>query len=123
MLISGILTCTMVVGLFFPEKLLRSNFGETISGDLANVVVRNWAALITLIGVALILGAFISTIKRFVLILAGVSKSIFIVLILIYGMPYFNFGIGTAVIIDTIMVVLYTIYLLITLKVPVQMLT
>jgi hypothetical protein len=33
-----------------PEASLRSTFGEVIDGALAQIVVRNWGALIGLVG-------------------------------------------------------------------------
>ena len=59
MLITGLLTCTMIYALFFPDGALKSMFGESLGGTaLAQIVVRSWGALITLIGAMLIYGAF-----------------------------------------------------------------
>lgn len=58
MLVSGALTCTMVYAVVAPEVALRSTFGETLQGPLAEIVVRNWGALIVLVGAMLIYGAF-----------------------------------------------------------------
>ena len=43
MLVSGVLTVTMVYAAIAPEAALRSNFGDSLSGPIADVVVRNWA--------------------------------------------------------------------------------
>src|SRR6185503_6648662 len=88
MLISGLLTSTMFMGLISPQYLLKSNFGETMNGPLAEIIVRNWGALIGLMGIMLIYGAFKSSVRRFVLLIAGTSKIIFISLVLIYGQKY-----------------------------------
>ena len=58
MLLSGVLTFTMVYAAVAPQAALRSTFGETLEGPLAEIVVRNWGALIALIGAMLIYGAF-----------------------------------------------------------------
>lgn len=58
MLVSGGLTATMVQAAITPDPALQSNFGETVSGPLAHLVVRNWGALIALVGGMLIYGAF-----------------------------------------------------------------
>ncbi len=116
MLAAGLLTCTMVVGLFAPDTLLNSNFGETISGNVANIIVRNWAALITLIGAMLIYGAFEPKVRRFALLIASISKIIFIILVLFFGKSYLGFDIGTAIIFDSVMVILFAAYLLLTTK-------
>jgi hypothetical protein len=42
MLVSGVLTCTMLYAAIAPQAALRGNFGETLEGPLAEVVVRNW---------------------------------------------------------------------------------
>lgn len=112
MLVSGLLTCTMFQGFISPQSLLHSTFGETMQGPLAEIIVRNWGALIGLVGIMLIYGAFKASVRQFVLVIAGMSKIIFIGLVLLYGKQYMGFGAGTAVIADSIMVVLYIIYLL-----------
>jgi hypothetical protein len=111
MLLSGILTCTMFLGLFAPQSAQMSNFGETLNGPVAEVLTRNWAALIGLIGIMLIYGAFVEPVRRFALVIAGTSKAIFIALILIYGKQFMSFAAGTAVVADSIMIVLYAAYL------------
>ncbi|MFN0139396.1 MAG: hypothetical protein ACKVQW_04825 [Pyrinomonadaceae bacterium] len=112
MVVSGILTCTMFLGLVSPQTSLQSNFGENLHGPLSEVLVRNWSALIGLMGIMLIYGAFVEPVRRFALVIAGASKAVFIALVLIYGNQFMGFGAGTAVIADSIMIVLYIAYLL-----------
>ncbi|MFI5131500.1 MAG: hypothetical protein ACHQFX_15970 [Chitinophagales bacterium] len=112
MLIAGILTCTMFLGLFSPQASLKSNFGETLEGPSYEIIVRSWAALIGLMGIMLIYGAFNPTVRRFSLVIAGISKIIFIILVLSLGQSYLKFGAGTAVVVDSIMIVLFIVYLL-----------
>jgi hypothetical protein len=50
MMVSGLLTSTMVHAAVAPEAAFRSTFGEDISGPAASIVVRNWCALIALMG-------------------------------------------------------------------------
>jgi len=50
MIISGALTCTMAYAAISPQAALRSTFGEELSGPVADIVVRNWGVLITLMG-------------------------------------------------------------------------
>lgn len=116
MLASGLLTCTMFQALIWPQASLQSNFGQTIENSLAEIIVRNWGALIGLIGIMLIYGAFAEPVRRFVLVIAGSSKVIFIFLVLTSNESYMEFGVGTAVIADSIMVALYIVYLLLTVK-------
>jgi hypothetical protein len=78
MLLSGALTCTMVYAAIAPQAALRSTFGETLEGAAADIVVRNWGALITLMGAMLIYGAFNPAVRSFALVVAGASKLVFI---------------------------------------------
>ena len=112
MLASGLLTCTMFFGFVSPQASMESNFGETMKGPLAEIIVRNWSALIGLMGITLIYGAFVESLRRFALVIAGASKAIFIALVLIFGKQFLGFGAGVAVVADSIMVVMYAAYLL-----------
>jgi hypothetical protein len=42
MILSGVLTMTTFYATIAPEPALRSTFGESISGPVADIVVRNW---------------------------------------------------------------------------------
>ena len=112
MLISGVLTFTMVYAALFPQAALESNFGETLDGPLAEIVVRNWGALIALIGVMLIYGAFNAASRQLVLAVAGFSKAVFIVLVLMQGAKYLGQPIRIALVIDALMVLLFVAYLI-----------
>lgn len=116
MLAAGLLTCSMFLALFSPQASLQSNFGQTIEGPLADMIVRNWGALIGLSGISLLYGAFVEPVRRFVLVMASCSKVIFIFLVLSSKENYLAFGAGTAVIADTIMVALFILYLLLTIQ-------
>jgi len=71
MTISGVLTLTMVYALIAPEAALRSTFGESLDGSVADVVVRNWGALIGLVGAMLIYGARRPAVRGLTLVIAG----------------------------------------------------
>jgi hypothetical protein len=116
MLISGLLTGTMLHAFIAPQASLQSNFGQTLEGPLAEIIVRNWGALIVLEAIMLIYGAFVESVRRFVLVMAGSSKIIFILLVLSSNESYMEFGAGMAVIADSIMVAFYIAYLLLTVK-------
>jgi hypothetical protein len=53
MILSGVLTMTMIDAALAPEAALRSTFGEIVSGPVADIVVRNWGALVALVGAVL----------------------------------------------------------------------
>jgi hypothetical protein len=82
-----------------------------VSGPLAHLVVRNWGALIALVGGMLIYGAFNPIQRSLVLVVAGASKLIFIALVLSEGARYLSHQAGVAVTIDSVMVVLFAWYL------------
>ena len=80
MLVSGVLTCTMVYAAIAPQKALRSNFGSTLEGPVAEIVVRNWGA--------------------------------FIALVLAFGRELLVYQVSTAVVVDAVWVVVFSVFLL-----------
>src|SRR5262245_26483879 len=112
MLVSGALTCTMVYAAIAPQNSLQSTFGETAEGAVAEIVTRNWGALIALVGAMLIYGAFRPEVRPLVLVVAGVSKLVFIGLVLAEGSRYLGHQAGVAVAVDALMVLLFALYLL-----------
>lgn len=112
MIVSGVLTCTMLQALVAPKDALLSLFGDSIEGPLAEIIVRNWGALIGLVGAMLIYGAFRPVYRPLVLTVAGLSKLIFIGLVLNYGAPFISHQVGIAIAVDLVMVVLFIAYLL-----------
>lgn len=111
MLVSGALTCTMIYAAIAPQAALRGTFGETLEGPLAEIVVRNWGVLITVIGAMLIYGAYRPASRPLVLAVAALTKSVFIALVLAQGSRYLNQQAGIAIAIDTVWVVLFACYL------------
>ena len=110
MVVAGLLTATMFQAAVDPQGALRSNFGETIEGPVAEIVVRNWGALIGFVGLLLLYGAFRPAVRRAALLLAAGSKAVFIGLLLSIGRPYLHFGAGIAVIVDAVLVLLFAAY-------------
>jgi hypothetical protein len=111
MLLAGVLTCTMLYAAVAPQAALRATFGETLEGPLAEIVVRNWGALITLVGAMLIYGAFNPASRPLVLTVAGISKLVFIGLVLAQGAKYLATA-GVALAIDLALVTLFALYLI-----------
>ena len=112
MIVSGVLTLTMVYAAIAPEAALRSTFGESVTGPVADVVVRNWGALIALMGAMLIWGARKPAVRPFALTVAGASKAIFIVFVLSHGGRFLGHQAGIAIGVDLVWVVLFAWYLL-----------
>ena len=111
MFVSGTLTCTMLYAAISPQAALRSTFGETLEGPLAEIVVRNWGALIALVGAMLIYGAYNPSSRPLILTVAGISKVVFIGLVLSHGSQYLGQQAGLAIVIDLLMVMLFIGYL------------
>jgi len=111
MVVSGALTCTMLYAAIAPEAALRSTFGETLDGPLADIVVRNWGALIAVVGAMLIYGAFDRPSRPPILMIAALGKLVFIGLVFSHGGRYLSQQAGVAVVIDAVMVVLFVGYL------------
>jgi hypothetical protein len=112
MLLAGALTCTMAYAVIAPQAALISTFGETLEGPLADIVVRNWGALIALVGAMLIWGAFNPQARSVTLVVAGVSKVVFIILVLSHGGRYLGRQAGIAIAVDVVWVALFAWYLL-----------
>jgi hypothetical protein len=112
MLVSGALTCTMVYAAVAPQEALRSTFGEALDGPVADIVVRNWGVLITLVGLMLIYGAFNPQVRSMALSVAGASKLMFVGLVLSHGGRYLGHQAGIAIAVDLVWVVLFAAYLL-----------
>ncbi|TGK55569.1 hypothetical protein EHQ16_09440 [Leptospira kanakyensis] len=110
MLGSGIITCSMILSALHPTLGLTLTFGDTLNGDLANIIVRNWGALITITGGMLVYGAYHEPNRNLILVVSSISKSTFVLLNLIYGQTFFAKS-GIALVFDSILVVIFVSYL------------
>jgi hypothetical protein len=111
MVASGLLTMTMLYAAISPLNAMTAFFGERLGTPAAAVVVANWGILIALMGALLIYGALHPPSRKLALVVAGASKIAFIWLVLAQGDRYLA-GLGTAVIIDSVMVVLFAAYII-----------
>jgi hypothetical protein len=114
MVLSGVLTLTMLYAAIAPQAALQSNFGASLDGPVGDVVVRNWGALIGLMGAMLVYAARRPALRPFALAVAGTSKAIFIGLVLSHGTRFLGYQAGTAIVVDTVWVVVFAAYLLAT---------
>jgi hypothetical protein len=111
MIVSGVLTLTMVVALVAPDAALRSTFGDTLRGPVADLVVRNWGGLIGVMGAMLIYAANKPVLRPLALAVAGGSKAIFVALVLAHAGDFLRTQAGIAAAVDLVWVVLFTVYL------------
>jgi hypothetical protein len=107
MLVSGVLTCTMFYAALDPSGAFKATFGEELEGDAARIVVRNWGALIGLVGLLLIYGALRPAFRALALTVGGASKAVFVGLVLAHGSRFLSFQAGIAVAIDSLAVLLF----------------
>ena len=112
MIVSGALTLTMVYAAVAPQAALRSTFGEGLDGPVADVVVRNWGALIGLMGAMLIYAAGKPPLRPLALSVAGASKAAFAALVLSHGTYFLAYHAGIAIVVDLLWVALFAAYLL-----------
>ena len=112
MRVAGLLTCTMIYAAIAPARAFQSTFGERLDGSAATIVVRNWGVLITLVGAMLLYGAARPSIRPFVLAVASLSKLVFVGLVVSHGTRYLSGQAGVAVIVDSVFVLLFAIYLI-----------
>lgn len=110
MIVSGLLTLTMLYAAIAPAAAVQQMFKQWPEGAMATIVVPNWGVLIGLMGALLIFGAFNPSSRRLTLAVAGASKLAFIGLVLAQGERYLG-GVGIAVAIDSVMVVLFAVFL------------
>jgi hypothetical protein len=85
--------------------------GESLAGPVADIVVRNWGALIAWIGAMLVYGAFRPPVRPLVLIVAGASKLVFVALVLTTGRPFVGQPLGVSVAVDSVIVLLFATFL------------
>jgi len=110
MLVSGVITCTLFYAAIAPQAALSSLFGDSLEGQLSEIIVRNWGALITLVGAIQIYGAFNSSCRSLIVVISIISKLTFVSLVLVYGRQYLGQA-GIAVAIDLVIVGLFVVYL------------
>jgi hypothetical protein len=112
MIVSGVLTMTMIYAALAPQAALQATFGEGVSGPVADIVVRNWGALIALVGAMLIYGAGNPAVRPMALAVAAASKAIFALLVLSHGGRFLGYQAGIAVLVDLLWVIVFAAYLL-----------
>lgn len=110
MLVSGGLTLTMFYGLFAPQVALEWMFGASFDGELETIVVRSWCALVGLMVAVLVYGAFSVKHRIFSISLVAISKTIFVLLVVVYGREFLG-KVGPAIAMDGLTIALFAIFL------------
>ena len=89
-----------------------------MTGPVADIVVRNWGALIALVGAMLVYGARKPPVRPLALTVAGASKVTFIVLVLSHGGRFLGYQAGIAVFVDGLWVMVFAWYFLAVRRTP-----
>lgn len=111
MLISGVLTLTMLFAAIAPTTALQNMFGESLTGPVADIVVRSWGTLIAVNGVVLIYGATRPQYRILIVSAVGVSKLSFILLVASHWSTFMHQQVAVAAVTDSVIVILFVIYL------------
>jgi hypothetical protein len=112
MIVTGVITLSMIYAVISPDAALRSTFGESLTGPVADIVVRNWGALIVLSGAMLIYASGKPALRPLVLTVVGSSKLIFVSLVLSHGDQFLGFQAGIDVAFDAACIMFFALYLL-----------
>jgi hypothetical protein len=111
MLFAGLVTCTTVIAVFSPQETMISMFGTHLTEPLANLVVRSWGFLVSIMGALLIYGAFNEDARMLCAITTCISKMGFLLLILIFGADYID-TLWVTVLFDSLVVSILAAYIL-----------
>ena len=79
---------TTSVAAIAPQTGLMLLFGTTVTDPLALLIVRSWAVLVSLIGAGLIYAGLRPKDRRVLVVLAAISKSAVLVLLMGFGGAY-----------------------------------
>jgi hypothetical protein len=111
MVICGLITLSMLQGLFAPNAITQMMFGLDTEGPYRAIIVPNWSVLVGLGGAMLVFGAFNPQSRRLCLAVPGLSKLSFLILAFTQGQVYFDMMI-VPIIVDSVMVALFAIFLI-----------
>ncbi len=111
MLTAAVLTGTTFWMAVAPQAGLQNMFGEALDGPLADIIVRDWGGKVALIAGMLVYGAYNPQVRRLVLTVASIGKIVFVSLILSHGTRYLGQQAAIAVVVDTVLPLLFIAYL------------
>ncbi len=106
LVVSGLLTLTMLQFVIAPGRSMRSTYGETLEGPLADVIVRGWGLLVGLTGGMLVWAAFHPETRDLAVGAAVISKVFYMGSLLAKGGRFIKGFAGVTVLIDAVMVLL-----------------
>ncbi|HEY0302249.1 MAG TPA: hypothetical protein VGC36_12970 [Rhizomicrobium sp.] len=111
LIVAGVLTCSMLLMALAPRLAMRTTFGEDETGTLANLIARSWGILIFASGLMLIYAAFHAEVRLPILLYSIVGKLTFVALLV--SEPRYRGRALPTIVVDTVIVVLLSWYLLV----------
>jgi hypothetical protein len=112
LIVSGLLTCSMLLMAVAPRVAMLSTFGEVAQGPVANLIARSWGAMIFASGLMLIYAAWHAEVRLPILLYSIAGKLGFIALVLAEPKFRARTNARVAVIADLAIVALLSWYLL-----------
>lgn len=109
---AGVLTLTMLMGVFAPRRTLQGYFGAASEDPGVLLLVRNWSALVALGGAFLIAAAHDPALQSAAMMFVGTGKLVFIALVVSHGGRFLKTQAGLAVVLDAIIVALFAAHLI-----------
>ncbi len=118
LLVCGLMTASLVQGIIAPKSIWRTWFGENEPNPTAVMLMRSWSTMVVISGVFLIYAGFHPEMRPPALLVAGVGKAMFVILILSDAKRFLKGQAVLAVVVDSLMVVIFAAYLLATQQLP-----
>jgi hypothetical protein len=115
LLVCGLLTFSMIQGVFAPRFTMRAYFGEALDSAASDALVRSWSSLVAFGGLFLVYAAFAPEVRPAALIVTGAGKLFFVLLLLSQPKRFVRGQAVTAIVLDSLMVIVFAAYLLATL--------
>ena len=113
MVAAGILTLTMIQGVFAPKAVVRAYLGEALANAGVTLVVRNWSFLIVTTAAFLIYAALVDPgLRTAAIVVSGAGKLCFVALVFGQGRRYARSQAFVAAILDMLFVAAFALYLL-----------
>jgi len=109
--VTGIITASTGSAFFFPTTYLRKVFKIQLKDGGSVLFARHWALLVGIFGLLIICSAHNPAIRSTILIAAIIAKAAIVLMILKDIKKDYTNGLKGVVVIDTVCVVLYILYL------------
>lgn len=110
LLVTGVITCLVIVGFLAPGVVLKHLFGEDRPSASVLLLVRHWSLVIFLVGTLLVYAAYDPAVRSAAIAVATVEK--FAIGALVVASPARNRRLGLVAGGDAIMALIYLIYCL-----------